>query len=45
MNFTLENFKFKKFHLCLLSKIENTNYLEEIEKKDEDIVVFNPSYV
>lgn len=45
MDFVIDNYKNHKFHLTLLSEIENTPYLTgEIEKND-NIVIFNPDFV
>jgi len=44
MNFTLDNFKLHNFHLCLFSKLENHNYIDE-QEKNEEFLVFNPALV
>lgn len=44
MDIILNSFLENKFHLCLLSNIDNIPNLTEIEKNDK-IVVLNPNYV
>ena len=44
MEFVIDNFPEKKFNLVLLTNIQNFDYLEQLEIRD-DVVILNPDFV
>lgn len=44
MEFIVESYLDYKFDLSLITNIENMQYLQELEKND-NIVILNPDYV